>query len=170
MQEIIDSAKIVKEPEIPFPQADSFDRVINLCELLKEKDFLSKEEITQNYDFDKRQTDYYINAGKYLGLAQTCRDRINSQNVCFLSVKGKLVFNMSLIERQKEFVKLIISHAAFKQTLMLYLENGETPTKNDIVEIMKRSKLYNVESNETYIRRASTIIGWTNWIVDQIEE
>jgi hypothetical protein len=44
--------KTVKEPELPFPQADRFDRVINLCELLKQKGFLSKEEITQNYDFD----------------------------------------------------------------------------------------------------------------------
>lgn len=55
---------VVNEPEVPFPQANFFDRVINLCELLKQKSTLTKEEITQNYDFDARQTDYYSNAGK----------------------------------------------------------------------------------------------------------
>ena len=38
IQEVLDKVEIVKEPEIPFPQADSFERIINLCELLKEKD------------------------------------------------------------------------------------------------------------------------------------
>src|SRR5690606_28346900 len=55
IQGVLDSVEIVKEPEIPFPQADNFERIINLCELLKEKGFISKEEITQNYDFDSRQ-------------------------------------------------------------------------------------------------------------------
>lgn len=168
IQQIIDTTKTVKEPEIPFPQADSFDRVINLCELLKEKGSISKEEITQNYDFDSRQTDYYSNAGKYLGLIEVGRE--NGQIVCFLTDKGKRVFNLSIIDRQSEFVRLISSHSAFRQTLKLYLDNGEMPTKEAIVEVMKHSKLHNVGSDTTYFRRASTITGWTNWIMNQIEE
>jgi hypothetical protein len=168
IQQIIDTTKTVKEPEIPFPQADSFERVINLCELLKEKGSISKEEITQNYDFDARQTDYYSNAGRYLGLVEIGRE--NGQIVCFLTDKGKRVFNLSIIDRQSEFVRLISSHSAFKQTLKLYLDNGEMPAKETIVEVMKRSKLHNVGSDTTYFRRASTITGWTNWIMNQIEE
>jgi cyclopropane fatty-acyl-phospholipid synthase-like methyltransferase len=75
-----------------------------------------------------------------------------------------------LIDRQKEFVKIILSHSAFKQTLKLYFENGEIPSKNQIVEIMEKSKLHNVSSESTYRRRASTITGWINWIMNQIEE
>ena len=170
IQEILDKTKTVKEPEIPFPQADSFERVINLCELLKQKEFITKEEITQSYDFDARQTDYYSNAGKYLGLLETGRDPLSGQIGCYLTNKGKQVFNTNLIDRQKEFVKVIISHSAFKQTLKLYLENGEMPSKNEIVEVMKRSKLHKLGSDTTYFRRASTIAGWTNWIMKQIEE
>lgn len=170
IQEILERTKTIKEPEIPFPQADSFERVINLCELLKQKDFLTKEEITQSYDFDARQTDYYSNAGKYLGLIETGRDPLSGQIGCFLTNKGKQIFNTNLIDRQKEFVKIIISHSAFKQTLKLYLENGEIPSKNEIVEIMKKSRLHKVGSDTTYFRRASTITGWTNWIMSQIEE
>ena len=168
IQQIIDTTKTVKEPEIPFPQADSFERVINLCELLKQKGFISKEEITENYDFDSRQTDYYSNAGKYLGLVEIGRE--SGQVVCYLTEKGKRVFNLSIIDRQSEFVKLILSHSAFKQTLKLYLDNGEMPSKETVVEVMKRSKLHKVGSDTTYFRRASTIAGWTNWIMNQIEE
>ena len=170
LSQIIDITKTTKEPEIPFPQADSFERVINLCELLKQKEFITKEEITQNYDFDARQTDYYSNAGKYLGLIDTGRDPLTGQTGCFLTTKGKQVFYLNLIDRQKEFVKQIVSHKAFKEILKLHLDNGEMPNKETIVEIMKRSKLYNVGSDTTYFRRASTIIGWINWIINQTEE
>lgn len=170
IQEILEKTKTAKEPQIPFPQADSFERVINLCELLKQKEFITKEEITQSYDFDARQTDYYSNAGKYLGLLETGKDTISGQIGCYLTTKGKQVFNTNLIERQKEFVKIIVSHSAFKQTLKLYLENGEMPSKENIVEIMEKSKLHKVGSDSTYFRRASTITGWTNWIMNQIEE
>jgi hypothetical protein len=54
--------------------------------------------------------------------------------------------------------------------LKLALENGEIPNKGVIVEIMKRSKLYKVGSESTYFRRASTVTGWINWIINQIEE
>lgn len=168
--EILDKTKTIKEPEIPFPQADSFERVINLCELLNQKEFITKEEITQNYDFDARQTDYYSNAGKYLGLVEIGKDPLNGQVGCYLTEKGKQVFNTNLIDRQKEFVKLIVSHLAFKQTLKVYFDNSEMPTKENIVEIMKESNLHNIGSESTFFRRASTINGWINWIMNQIEE
>jgi hypothetical protein len=161
---------IIKEPTLPFPQADSFERVINLCELLKQKEFLTKEEVTQNYDFDSRQTDYYSNAGKYLGLLEIGKDPVSTQKRCFLSKKGKQVFNLNLVDRQKEFVKLIISHGVFKDTLKKCLEDGEMPDKDNIVEIMKSSKLHNVHADTTYYRRASTVSGWIQWIMDQIED
>lgn len=167
--ELLDTTRIIREPEIPFPQADSFERVINLCELLKQKGFISKEEITQNYDFDSRQTDYYSNAGRYLGLIDVIRDPITKQIGCKLTKKGEQTFNANLIERQKAFVKIIVSHSVFKETLRLALDNGEIPNKNEIVEIMKRSRLFRVNSEITYFRRASTISGWISWVLGQIE-
>ncbi len=169
LSQIIDSTKAIKEPNISFPQANSFERVINLCELLKQKEFITKEEITQNYNFDARQTDYYSNAGKYLGLINDGQDPLTKQIGCFLTTKGKQVFSLNLIDRQIEFIKLIVSHTVFKQALKEHLETGEMPDKEVIVEIMKRSKLYKVRSDSTYLRRASTITGWINWIINQIE-
>jgi hypothetical protein len=168
IQNILNSTKTVKELVLPFPQADSFERVINLCELLKQRGFLSKEDITQNYDFDSRQTDYYSNAAKYLGLIENTRE--SNQIGCALTKVGLRIFSLPIIERQLEFVKLILSHKAFKDTLNLYFDKGNVPSKDEVVEIMKKSKLYNIDSEQTYKRRASTVISWTNWILELIEE
>ncbi|MCC8153345.1 MAG: transcriptional regulator, partial [Tannerellaceae bacterium] len=167
IRNILESIKTVKEPELPFPQADSFERVINLCELLKEKGFLSKEEITQNYDFDLRQTDYYSNAAKYLQLIEDTRE--GNRKGFALTKSALTVFNRPIVERQLEFVKLILSHEVFKITLKGYFDDGHMPSKNEVAEIMRKAKLYNIGSEETYRRRASTVISWVKWILDLVD-
>lgn len=168
IQTILEGIKVVQEPKLPFPQADSFERVINLCELLKQRGFLSKEMITQNYDFDSRQTDYYSNAAKYLGLIKNAQGKYGTG--CVLTKVGLRIFSLPIVERQLEFVKLILSHGVFKDVLKLYFDKGNAPSKDEVVEIMKKSRLYNVNSEQTYKRRASTVNSWTNWILELIEE
>lgn len=167
IQDILEHIRIAREPELPFPQADSFERVINLCELLKQRVFISKDDITHNYDFDHRQTDYYSNAARYLGLVDIVFE--NGQVGCTLTKEGVRIFNLPIVERQLEFVKLILAHIAFQNTLKLYFDKGDVPTKEEVVEIMKRADLYNIDAEQTYRRRASTVISWINWILGLIE-
>lgn len=166
--QIADTAAIVTEPKVPFPQADSFERVINLTELVHDKGSLTKEDITANYDFDVRQSHYYISAARYLGLVET--RKTDGQIVCTLTDRGEKLFDLPITERQKALISYITEHAAFKTALKRTLDEGALPTKTTVVEIMKASALYNVTSNETYERRASTVISWTNWILKQNED
>ena len=72
LEEIIDVWKNTKyfiEPKVTFPQADSFSRIIDLLSILYEHE-LTREEVTIQYEFDLRQTDYYITACVYLGLVE----------------------------------------------------------------------------------------------------
>lgn len=168
IQKTLNQVKIVKEPTIPFPQADSFERVINLCELLNENKVLNREYITDNYDFNVRQTNYYTDAGRYLGLIDKKQE--SGEIIYFLTESGQKLFNLSIIDRQQKFIELILSHLAFNKALNFYFKKSEAPNKDEIVEIMKESDLYNVESESTYKRRSSTISSWINWILDQVEE
>jgi hypothetical protein len=161
IENLLKTAKAMAEPNIPFPQADSFERVINLCELLLNGELL-KQEITSNYGFNSRQTDYYTTAAKYLGLVENNKDGV------VLSEKAKKLLSLNVRDKQLLFATAIVSHGVFKDALENYLKKAIPLTKEEIVEIMKRHTLYKVGSISTYNRRASTISSWINWIVSLI--
>lgn len=157
--------EISYEPEnIPFPQADSFERVINICELLYENGHLTREEITYRYDFNIRQTNYYTDACRYLGLVD--KDRSYGEVRYFLTNKGKKVFELNIKNRKIFFVECILEKRVFSEALKEYLLNLQHPSTARIVDIMKVVEVKNIRSDHTFRRRASTISSWLNWILD----
>lgn len=164
---VIKDSAVSSEPEIPFPQADSMSRIINLLETLNKHD-MSKSDITSFYSFDERQTNYYTDAGRYLGLIDK-KTTFNKVIMFSLSALGKRIMNLPYKERQLGIISQIVKHSAFRTVLSLHLKYGEMPNRNKVINIMKDSHLYNINSEETYNRRASTIIGWVNWILTVIE-
>jgi predicted transcriptional regulator len=163
IKKILRKTKTLTEPKSPFPQADSFERVINLCELLNDNTSLFHEEITSNYDFDKRQTDYYANAGIYLGLIK--RENQNGNVVFSLTEAGKQLFSVNYRERQLKFVESILAHRIFKETLIKYLNDVKPPSSMEITDIMKSANLNQIKSEKTYRRRAQTVAKWIDWIL-----
>ncbi|MBQ3000380.1 MAG: transcriptional regulator [Oscillospiraceae bacterium] len=168
IENLVRSVPLVQEPEIPFPQADRMSRIVNLIELLSERP-MTKQDITSKYAFDERQTNYYTDAGRYLGLIDKAYDE--DGNVLFqLSACGHRIMGLEYKERQLSLVTQILMHKVFNETLKLHLQYGEMPPKQTIIQIMKRSNLYGVDADSTYLRRSSTVIGWVNWILGIIEE
>ena len=168
VEELIRTTPVEAEAEIAFPQANSMLRIINLMELLFEK-ALSKQEITNEYAFDERQTNYYTDAGRYLGLIDKVRDQ-EDKLVFYLSSLGKRIMGLGFRERQLEIVRQILKHKVFNETLKLHLQYGEMPSTKTIVKLMKESNLYNVNSESTFVRRSSTVMRWIEWILSIIEE
>ena len=168
IESLLRTMPTVQEPEISFPQANSMSRIINLMELLNEKP-MTKQDITSEYAFDERQTNYYTDAGRYLDLMDKERDE--DGNILFqLSSRGRHIMSLEYKERQLAIVAQILKHRAFKETLKLHLQCGEMPDTQTVVQIMRQSDLYHVEAESTYVRRSSTIVGWINWILSIIEE
>lgn len=164
---LLKEINIVKEPEVPFPQADTFERVIDLLGLLMNGS-LNKEEITLNYSFDKRQTDYYVNAGRYLGLVDTKRKK--DEVLCFLTDEGKKVMNKRHREKKLDIVGKILEHEVFNKSLYLYFKTLSPISVENVVEIMNNSYIYNVEKDSSTIgRRAQSVVKWINWILDLAE-
>ncbi|MDR1536934.1 MAG: transcriptional regulator [Clostridiales bacterium] len=167
IQDVLQTAQPVAEPEIPFPQADSFERVINICELLAGQE-LSRNDVTEQYAFNERQTNYYTDAARYLGLLEKSKD--GRTPIYQLSDTGKRLLNLNYKQRQLAFCRQILAHTAFRDTLKKYFDNGIMPSTNDIVQIMQSANLYHVGADSTFGRRSSTIRGWIEWIIELINE
>jgi len=167
IQKILQRVKLISEPNIPFPQADVFERIINLCELLSEQD-LSRNDVTEKYDFDERQTSYYTDAARYLGLLDK---KSGSDTVSYsLSQTGRSILKKDYKSRQLAFCSLVLSHKIFNDVLNEYLSRGIMPEKCEIVDKMKQADLYRVKSDETFCRRANTIKHWIEWIVGLVND
>jgi hypothetical protein len=168
IENLLKTVPLVQEPDISFPQADRMSRIVNLIELLNEKP-MTKQDITSEYAFDERQTNYYTDAGRYLGLIDKTHDE-DGKILFQLSACGHRIMGLEYKARQLALVTQILMHKVFNETLKLHLQCGEMPDKQTIIQIMKRSNLYRVEADSTYLRRSSTVVGWVNWILGIIEE
>lgn len=154
--------KIILEPKIPFPQADKFEKIINLCELLYNEN-ASLTDIASEYSFDIRQSQYYSTAGKYLGLIQNIN--LRGANIISLTPYAKKILNLPYRSRQLKLVESILSHKVFYEVFNLALSNhGEISNSRQVIEIMKRCDLYAISSDSTYHRRSYTVIKWIDWI------
>lgn len=166
LMEVAKQIRFVCEPQIPFPQADKFERVINICELLAERP-LDRNEVTEEYAFDIRQTNYYTDAARYLGLVH--RSYESGKPVYNLTSLGKSIMELNYRQRQLAFCKCVLEHKVFYD-VFIYCQKGHLPDKATIVEFMKQSNLYEIRSESTFTRRASTVLGWITWILDLISE
>lgn len=155
---VLDSVQTVPEPNAPFPQADNFERVVDLVSIVG-GGMMDRASITFNYGFDPRQTLYYLAAAKYLGLLA------GSAGYFSLTKLGMQLLRMKFKEKYLGFTRAILSHRVFKEVCSEYFSNGTRPSIDRIVEIMKASGLNRVESATTYRRRARTVQGWIEWII-----
>lgn len=163
LTELLSSTPIREENKaIPFPQADDFSRIVNLCELIFENGPKSKEEISEGYGFVARQADYYSNAAIYLGLLEKDESKAKTFK---LSKEGESIFRQNLYQRQIDIIKLIISHKPFSDCLSEYLRTGNMPDKDKVVSYMQATENINVESPNTFLRRAQSVTAWVNWII-----
>ena len=156
---LLGTTSITKEPEIAFPQADKFERVINLCEILNIRSY-TREQVTQKYAFDVRQTNYYTDAAQYLGLIK----KIQTGGPYIITDEGRKILSLPYKKRQLAYCEKILQHKAFYEIFTRSLEQNSIIGQDEIVSIMKSSNLFNIGSESTFKRRSSTIRGWISWI------
>ena len=168
---IMDIVRFNREPLVPFPQADSFERVINICELLYIND-MEKDSITDEYSFDTRQSSYYLDAARYLGFVERSIDEDGHRSYC-LTKLGYELFSMPYKQRQLKLIERILSFKVFYLTYKAYCDNEEMPSKEEIITIILQSGVVDPKtklpySKSTNKRRAGTVTSWINWIISTI--
>lgn len=166
LMDCYNQTRAMEEPkDIPFIQADSFNTVISLLELIKE-DAKSINELSEAIGFATRQGDYYYNAARYLGLAKKCKDADGIVRVR-LSDLGVSVMKLPYKERQLKYIKLMFEHEIFRVTFFASTVSAKIVDKNFICEKMIE---LNLCGPSLVGRRASTVMGWLKWIFSIINE
>lgn len=157
---------VVPEPEgIPFPQADSFNRIVDLLTQLHGAGVLAPDDITTNHAFDFRQTHYYTRAGMYLGLVERQQSREHGVSYT-LTPRGSTIMSKKPEARNLALVESILEHEVFNRTLRLYLNQAGRPTAEQVVEIMNEARLgLDRDGSTTIRRRAGTVLSWMDWIM-----
>lgn len=149
---------IKPEPKVTFIQADSFPKVISLTEHLNEEP-MSGVKIAELFGFRERQSDYYFNAGRYLGLMEK---RSGEEGVkVHLTPPGRRLLKMRYKERQLEYVRLILEHQIFHELFEILLKSHRMPEKREIAARMREQR---VCGESLIARRASSVRGWLQWI------
>lgn len=165
-EEIIDifnNVSIIQEPEIPFPQVDVLSDLISVLDELYSYE-MSREDIMTLFEMKNRQFKYFMSAGSYLGVLEINENRYS------LNEKGKEIFGLDLHDRNLEIVKLILEHKPFREIYKSYLIHGTIPHRDIVADILKENNIYNVKSEVTLKRRATSTRSWIKWIVNLYED
>ena len=169
----------LEDSKVPFPQADSFYRIISLMEAIDDADraSLNNNQITELMGLTTRQTSYYTAAGVYLGVF----DRIHGYT--FLTDTGKQIVRADYSDRIFFFARLLFKHQIFSDTFSFIVENIglEEYAKSIGIEwrkhrtivkryVMNRMEELNILDGEAMInRRSQTVIMWLKWLSKQIK-
>lgn len=145
---------------IPFIQANSMDRVISLLENLYHNP-MSSQQIAQFMNFVPRQSDYYYNAGKYLGLFD--KTVIDSQRVVRLTKEGEKIYQLNYKARQLELVGRMFEHRIFYDSFKIIIETGDLPDISTIASMMRQFHVCDTGQIE---RRASSVLSWLRWMLN----
>lgn len=148
----------MKQADVPFVQANSMERIISLLEHIYDNPMTSQQ-IAELMDFQVRQSDYYYNAGKYLGLFEKISE--DKQKVVVLTALGNKVFRLSYKKRQLKLIALILEHQIFQDFFDVVVRTGELPNKQEIENEMRT--LHVCEEGQV-VRRAGSVYGWIKWI------
>ena len=164
IREIMNGIQIVFEPtDIMFPQADSVDRLFQVLDIVKSQPGINATTIGEKMDLTGRQGAYYSAACVYLGLLK--RARYGQTYKYRLTEYAKDMVEAPWKGRNMRMIEAMARHQVFYHFIKQYLDTQEAPTKKEITEWLGNNidKL-NCE-NGTPARRAGTVLGWINWVV-----
>lgn len=139
--------------DAPFPQADDIEKVFAILNLDNPSNLDDNEYLSVILgDLTPRQVSYYISACDFLGITNRKREYTDF---------GKNLRNLNNNQQIIELSKVLFSHSVFSTLFFSELKYGYKFERQEIIDIMK--KYVDLNSEEIYNRRASTVSSWTHW-------
>lgn len=152
-----------KEPDhVPFPQADDIRKVRDTIDLIS-WGYDTRDLIAEFWNVDKRQGDYYANAGCYLGFIEKHKGK------WILTDQGKRFSTKPTTKRNKLLFESLLSHPVFFEAASHYLNNKDLPKHETICGLLQKYTDFEF-SESTLKRRTRTIVSWLNYMTKTFEE
>lgn len=166
--EFVKTAPVAGEPQdVPYPQANDLDKVIDIVTSFEEHTLNTKELISLYFDFDERQGDYYANAAIYLGFLKRDDDRGNKFELTPLGETLRHYNNRN--QRNLLLLKQILVMPTFNTLVHDLIQLDCNLERLSIAHIAEVIDANTALSGDTLGRRASTVKRWLQWICDNIE-
>ncbi len=159
------STIVTDEKDHIFPQANSIQKVFDTLSIIQDAPGITDSDIAYQMAVADRQGSYYGNACEYLGLVRRTGGR-PIQN--YLTCAGEDFLRSDLITRKLRMIELISRHKIFNHFLLEYLDSGP-PVKEDIARWIFDNNP-KINKWKTAERRASTVKGWIDWVLDTADE
>ncbi len=164
IRKILYDVQIVYEPsDIMFPQADSVDRLFQVIDIVKLQPGITSTDIGKKMNLTGRQGAYYSAACVYLGLLK--RDKYGRSYKYRLTDYAKEMIESSWKQRNMMMIRVIARHLVFYHFIKQYLDSQKAPSKVEITEWLSNNIDKMNCANGTPARRAGTVLGWINWVV-----
>ena len=163
--ELFKAIKVTQEPRITFPQANSFPRIVDLLSILYSR-ILTFDGVTTTYGFNVRQTKYYIDACRYLGLVQGGKDG-KGERVFSLTKEGQRIMSLNHKAKYLAIIQKVLEKPVFHYVFNEYLKHNSPVSKTEIASIMQTQGI--PLNNVTTWRRSDTVRAWIDWIISQGE-
>lgn len=166
---LLKSTKYIKDhPDIPFPQANSFERLLDLLTAIYDSTvgYVTTEELTILNNFVYRQANYYASAAIYLELVAR-----NSDGTLSLTKLGLNIMNSSLKQRNLGIIRQVFKHETFARLMERRLNSRGALTADQSYEVIKKYNLLPPKYSEsTKRRRISTVNAWLKSILSMVDD
>ncbi len=137
------------------PQADNLDAVRKIIEAIN-MGYFDVKSISNETGFSPRHVNYRISSAEILG----CIDRYMGNNITSKGVKWLKIESGS--EEESNYLKYLIEETKVFRFVVPDLFSNDRPNKNLLT---KRIADFVVLSETTAVRRASTLIAWSNRVL-----
>ena len=131
---------------VPFPQADNFDTVLAMFNIVVSEEEISKDSLLLEFDLTMRQITYYSDALKWMGLVDI------KQAFVSITPEGRAIDALSHAEKMKRLAEIIFCEPIFNH--VLHKRNSEVPAS-----LFER---WNI-GGSTPERRLKTVQAWVNY-------
>ena len=133
--------------DVPFPQADRFETVLAMFNIVAQEGEITKESLLQNFDIVPRQIDYYGNAMRWIGLVDV------SDGTLKLTDVGRTMAALPHAEKIKKMAEIIFSEPIFNCAL----KGGSSSVPATLFS------RWGCESESTRKRRLQTVEAWIGY-------